>query len=122
MYNRVFIIGNLTKDPEMRSTTAGIPVAHFSVAVNRFGPKNEVDFFNIVAWRRLAEVCGEYLKKGRPVAIEGKLQSRSYKGKDGQDRMFYEIVVDNVQMLGKREPGEAPSKNAPAKSEEEAPF
>lgn len=106
----------------MRSTTAGIPVAHFSVAVNRFGPKNEVDFFNIVAWRRLAEICGEYLKKGRPVAIEGKLQSRSYKGKDGQDRMFYEIVADNVQMLGKRETNEPPAKENTGSSAEEAPF
>ena len=106
----------------MRSTTAGIPVAHFSVAVNRFGPKNEVDFFNIVAWRRLAEVCGEYLKKGRPVAIEGKLQARSYKGKDGQDRMFYEIVADNVQMLGKKESTDAQAPEKTGTGSEEAPF
>jgi single-strand DNA-binding protein len=118
MYNKVFLIGNLTRDPELRYTTSGIPVARFAIAVNRFkkkgaaetgsqgmnrdGSYQDVDFINIVAWRRLAEICGEYLKKGRPVAIEGRLQIRSYTGKDGQPRTMTEVVADNMQMLGGR--------------------
>ena len=118
MYNKVFLIGNLTRDPELRYTTSGIPVARFAIAVNRFGQKNasgersqEVDFLNIVAWRRLAEICGEYLKKGRPVAIEGRLQIRSYQGKDGQQKTMTEVVADNMQMLGKRDAGASVQKN-----------
>ena len=111
MYNKVFLIGNLTRDPELRYTSSGIPVAGFAVAVNRFKKKGaettgqDVDFINIVAWRRLAEICGEYLKKGRPVAIEGRLQIRSYTGKDGQPRTMTEVVADNMQMLGGRPEG-----------------
>ncbi|MFH1709935.1 MAG: single-stranded DNA-binding protein [bacterium] len=109
MYNKVFLIGNLTKDPELRYTPSGIPVARFTIAVNRpsaKSEKNEVDFLNIVAWRRLAEICGEYLKKGRPVAIEGRLQIRPYE-KDGEKKVFAEVVADGMQMLGKKE-GAAP--------------
>ncbi len=89
MYNKVFLIGNLTKDPELRYTPSGIPVVRFTVAVNRpsaKSEKNEVDFINVVAWRRLAEICGEYLKKGRPVSIEGRLQIRPYE-KDGEKKI-----------------------------------
>jgi len=120
MYNKAFLIGNLTRDPELRYTTSGIPVARFAIAINRFKKKGEddagakqsqdVDFINIVAWRRLAEICGEYLKKGRPVAIEGRLQIRSYTGKDGQPRTMSEVVADNMQMLG----GRPDSQGAPA--------
>jgi single-strand DNA-binding protein len=107
MYNKAFLIGNLTRDPEVRYTTSGIAVAKFAIAINRpkskksTDEKGEVDFINIVAWRRLAEICKEYLKKGRPVAIEGRLQIRQYE-KDGQKRSFAEVVADNMQMLGKR--------------------
>jgi len=128
MYNKVFLIGNLTRDPELRYTTAGIPVARFSIAVNRVARKgageSEVDFINIVAWRRLAEICGEFLKKGRPVAVEGRLQIRTYTGKDGQKRTMTEVVADNMQMLGKK-PDAAPVKTAEVLSEEteeEIPF
>ncbi|MDD5593378.1 MAG: single-stranded DNA-binding protein [Candidatus Margulisbacteria bacterium] len=140
MYNKVFLIGNLTRDPELRYTTSGIPVAKFAIAVNRFKRKGadgheqgqgrdssyqDVDFINIVAWRRLAEICGEYLKKGRPVAIEGRLQIRSYTGKDGQPRTMTEVVADNLQMLGKREGGpiSAPAAGEKAtEAEDEIPF
>lgn len=112
MYNKVFLIGNLTRDPELRYTPSGIPVARFAIAVNRIRRKDagennqaEVDFINIVAWRRLAEICGEYLKKGRPVAIEGRLQIRSYKSKTGEMRTMTEVVADNMQMLGRRSGG-----------------
>lgn len=108
MYNKVFIIGNLTRDPDLRYTPSGIPVAHFTVAVNRIKRKGsdsgqqDVDFIPVVAWRRLAEICGEFLKKGRPVAIEGKLQIRSFETKEGEKRTVAEVVADNMQMLGKK--------------------
>ena len=131
MYNKVFLIGNLTRDPELRYTTSGIPVARFAIAINRITGKNaqpEVDFINIVAWRRLAEICGEYLKKGRPVAIEGRLQIRSYTGRDGQKRTMTEVIADNMQMLWKREaasekpaPAETVADSAPVE-EDDIPF
>lgn len=105
MYNKVFLIGNLTRDPEVRFTPSGIAVAKFSIAVNR--PKNkltgaqETDFINIVAWRRLAEICRDYLKKGSPVAIEGRLEIRRYE-KAGEKKTFSEVVADNMQMLGRK--------------------
>lgn len=122
MYNKAFLIGNLTRDPELRYTTSGIPVARFAIAINRFKRKEagseggqDVDFINIVAWRRLAEICGEYLKKGRPVAIEGRLQISSFKGRDGETKTMSEVVADNMQMLGRRQDGETPAaKEAPA--------
>jgi single-strand DNA-binding protein len=121
MYNKVFLIGNLTRDPELRYTPAGIAVAHFAIAVNRIKRKDsgsapEVDFINIVAWRRLAEVCGEYLKKGRPVAIEGRLQIRSYKAKTGEMKTMAEVIADNMQMLGKKT--DAPKAAGTAEAEE----
>lgn len=133
MYNKVFLIGNLTRDPELRYTPSGIPTARFAIAVNRIsrkagGEKNqEVDFINIVAWRRLAEICGEYLKKGMSIAIEGRLQIRDYVGKDGQKRTMTEVVADNMQMLGKKEGGrdfgkEQGKDQEKAHTEEEIPF
>ena len=132
MYNKVFLIGNLTRDPELRYTPSGIAVARFAIAVNRITKKGtensgaqDVDFINIVAWRRLAEVCGEYLKKGRPVAIEGRLQIRSFTGRDGQKRTMSEVVADNMQMLGKK-PDSSPAvqhtTTAEIEGEEVSPF
>lgn len=123
MYNKVFLIGNLTRDPELRYTTSGIPVASFAIAVNRFrrkGEEAEVDFINVVAWRRLAEICGEFLKKGRPVAVEGRLQIRSFTGRDGQKRTMTEVVADNMQMLGKKPEVAGGSVNVEAPAEEQA--
>lgn len=120
MYNKVFLVGNLARDPELRFTPAGVATCRFAIACNR--PKNketgesEADFINVIAWRRLAEICGEYLKKGRPVAVEGKLQVRAYTGKDGQPRTMTEVVLDNMQMLGKREDSKTES------AKDEAPF
>jgi len=125
MYNKAFIIGNLTRDAELRYTTSGIPVARFAVAVNRIKRKGtesdggqDVDFINVVAWRRLAEVCGEYLKKGMSVSIEGRLQIRNYEAKNGEKKSMTEIVAVGMQMLGRKS---APhlSEN---KKEEEIPF
>lgn len=118
MYNKAFLIGNLTKDPELRYTPSGIPVARFTIAINRTSSKtaqNEADFINIVAWRRLAEICGEYLKKGRPVFIEGRLQIRNYE-KDGEQRTISEVVADGMQMLGKREDAGQKAPEAPTQA------
>ncbi|MFA4905763.1 MAG: single-stranded DNA-binding protein [Candidatus Margulisiibacteriota bacterium] len=121
MYNKVFLIGNLTRDPEVRYTPAGIPVARFTVAVNRI-KKDEVDFIPVVAWRRLAEICGEFLKKGRPVAIEGRLQIRTYKNKAGMEATSTEVVADGMQMLGSK-PASAPAAGTKAETkEEDIPF
>jgi len=127
MYNKAFLIGNLTRDPELRYTTSGIPVARFCVAVNRIRRKGseaegqDVDFINIVAWRRLAEICGEFLKKGRPVAIEGRLQIRGYVGRDGQKRTMTEVVADNMQMLGRKGEVSGQASGEPFVAEAESP-
>ena len=99
--NKVILIGNLTKDPEMRQTTGGTNVCTFSVAVNRrFKDKNtgeaQTDFFNIVVWRQLAELCGRYLAKGRKVCVTGELQNRSYDAKDGTKRYVTEILATGM--------------------------
>lgn len=106
MYNKVFLIGNLARDPEVRYTPAGIAVARMTIAVNRpkkkDGSEQEADFLAVVAWRRLAEICGEYMKKGKPVAVEGRLQVRSFVGRDGKNKTMVEVVADSIQMLGKK--------------------
>jgi len=103
--NKVLLIGNLTRDPELRYVPSGTAVATFTIAVNRVytsqagEKKEEVAFIKIVVWGRRAEVCGEYLSKGSPVFIEGRLQSRSWEGQDGQKRSTTEVIADNVQFL-----------------------
>lgn len=104
--NKVMIIGRLTRDPEVRTTPSGQSVCSFGVATNRVwtdqaGQKQEkVEFHNIVAWRRLAEICGQYLQKGRQVYIEGRLQTRDWIGQDGNKRQRTEIITENMIMLG----------------------
>jgi single-strand DNA-binding protein len=103
--NKVLLIGNLTRDPELRYIPSGSAVATFTIGVNRTwktptGEKKEqASFIRIVAWGRTAEVCGEYLVKGSPVFIEGRLQSRDWQTQDGQKRNTVEVVADNVQFL-----------------------
>lgn len=109
--NRVILIGNLTRDPELRFTPSGTPVANFGLAVNRTRVKQgegqqTVDFFNIVAWGRLAELCGDYISKGSPVALEGRLQSRTWDADDGSKRSAVEVVAENVQFLSGGRRGE----------------
>ncbi len=105
--NRVILIGNLTRDPEMRFTPSGTSVSNFGLAVNRRWTNREgervdqVDYFNIVVWAKLAELCNEYLAKGSPVAIEGRLQRRSWETEEGQKRSVVEIVAENVQFLAR---------------------
>jgi single-strand DNA-binding protein len=105
--NNVVLIGNLTKDPELRYTPSGLPVCTLRLAVNRNFTNNqgeiETDYFNVVVWRNQAEKCAEYLSKGRQVAVTGRLQSRSWEAADGQKRSMIEVVADRVVFLGKRE-------------------
>ncbi len=106
--NKVMIIGNLTRDPEIRTTPAGQSVASFVVATNlvwvdQSGQKQtKAEFHNVVAWRKLAEICGQYLKKGAKVYIEGRLQTRDWVGQDNVKRYRTEIIAENMIMLGSR--------------------
>ena len=109
--NKVILIGNLGKDPEMRYTQSGTAVANFSLATTdswtgKDGNKEErTEWHNIVAWARLAEICSQYLTKGRQVYIEGRIQTRKWEDKDGNTRYTTEIVAQNMQMLGSRGEG-----------------
>jgi single-strand DNA-binding protein len=104
--NKVILVGNLGKDPELRFTPSGVAVATFSLATSerykdREGQQQEkTEWHNIVAWRQLAEICEKYLHKGKQVYIEGKIHTRSYEDKDGNKRYVTEIVADQMQMLG----------------------
>ena len=119
--NKVMIIGRLTRDPEIRTTSNGANVASFAVATgfswtDQQGQKKEqTEFHNVVAWRKLADIIAQYLKKGSQVYIEGRLQTRSWDGQDGKKNYRTEIVADNMIMLGR--PGgsaASPANNAPA--------
>ena len=102
-FNRVILAGNLTRDPELRFTNDGIPVCGFGLAVNRVRSKNEeVDFFDVSAWRELGETIANYKKKGDPILVEGRLQYRTWEAQDGSKRSKVDVVADNVQFLGGR--------------------
>lgn len=113
--NKVILIGNLGKDPELRYTSSGQAVANFPIATtevstNKEGNKQEyTEWHRIVAWGRLAEICGEYLTKGKPVYIEGSIRTRSWEDKNGNTRWTTEIVARNMQMLGSA--GDSPSQS-----------
>ncbi len=117
--NKVFLIGRLTRDPELRYTSSNIAVATFSLAVNRNFTNNsgerEADFINIVVWRKQAENVKNYLSQGSQVAIDGRIQSRSYDGEDGKRRYITEVIADNVEFLGtkKSNQGNAVPQGAP---------
>jgi len=106
--NKVILIGNLGGDPELRHTVSNVPVVNFTVAtnenwVNKEGVREErTEWHRVVAWRRLAEICHEYLRKGTQVYIEGKLQTRSWEDQNGQRRYMTEIVADEMVILGGR--------------------
>ncbi len=131
--NKAMIIGNLTRDPEVKTTPSGQNVATFSVATNRVwtnaqGQKQEaVEYHNIVAWGKLAEICGQYLNKGKKVYVEGRLQTRDWQGQDGVKRYKTEIVIENMIMLdrGGSPAGSsagAPVSSSPAPSPEPEPV
>lgn len=102
--NKIFLIGRLTKDPELRYTPSGAAVCSFTLAVGRRftsqSGEKEADFINIVVWNKTAESSAKYLSKGRQAAVEGRLQIRSYDDKDGQRRWVTEVIADNVEFLG----------------------
>ena len=101
--NKVILVGNLTRDPELTETPNGIAVCRFSIAVSRDYANSEgnreTDFFNITVWRGRAENCGRYLKKGNKVAIVGSLQTRSYEDKDGIKRSVIDVIANEVEFL-----------------------
>ena len=115
--------GNLTRDPELRFTQEGVPVANFPIAVNRVRSKREaVDFFNVSCWRELGERVANYKKKGDPIVVEGRLQYRTWQTPDGTKRSTVEVVANNVQFLSRRgdpqQQAEAPASvnKAPART------
>lgn len=102
--NKVILIGRLARDPEVRYTHTGKAVTSFSVAVDRFGGQNkETDFIPVVTWDKLAENCGNFLSKGQKVAVEGRLQVRSYETQDGQKRRVSEVVAQTVEFLERKQ-------------------
>lgn len=126
--NKAILIGNLGKDPELRYTPAGVAVCTFSLATtekwrdkNSNEMKESTTWHNIVLWRRQAEVAKEYLSKGSPVYIEGRIQTRSYDDKDGNKKWITEIVGDRLQMLGRRGEGADHTTQAAAPDAPEAP-
>ncbi len=132
--NKVFLIGNLTRAPELRYTPNGTAVSDLRLAVNRAyttqsGEKRQETYFlTVVVWGKQAETCGEYLDKGSPILVEGRLQTREWEGKDGQRRNVVEVVAERIQFLGRArgagpeaEAVEEPGERVP-EGEEEVPF
>ena len=101
--NKIVLIGNLTRDPETRSTPSGVTVCSFTIAVNRRfaaqGADRQTDFFRVNAWRQLGENCSRYLVKGKKVAVVGELQARTYEDRDGKTRMSLDVSADEVEFL-----------------------
>jgi single-strand DNA-binding protein len=120
--NKVIIVGNVGRDPEVRRTQNGDPVCTFSVATSerwkdKSGEQQEkTEWHRVVAWGRLAEICGEYLRKGKQVYVEGRLQTRDWEDKDGHKRYTTEVIANVMQMLGRRgEDGGSFSEDAPSR-------
>ena len=107
--NKVFLLGRLVRDPEIRTTQSGKMVTTFTLAVDRFGGgrDNNADFITIVTWDKLAENCGNSLTKGQRALVEGRLQIRSFDGKDGQKRWVTEVIAQSVEFLERRTAGAA---------------
>ena len=111
--NKLTIIGNLTRDPELRTTPTGVNVCDFTVAVNRRGRRDaqsnqpEADFFRVNAWNQLAETCAKYLAKGRKVCVMGPVYARTYQANDGSTRVSLEVRADDVEFLSSRTDAEA---------------
>ena len=105
--NKVFLIGNLTRDPELTETASGVPVCHFAIAVNRNyasqDGERQTDFFNCTAWRSMAETIARYTKKGKKVAVTGSIQLRNYEDNQGVKRTAVDIIAQDVEFLSPRE-------------------
>lgn len=132
--NKVMIIGHLGRDPEMRFTPSGRPVATFSVAVSRTWNsssgerRSKTEWFKVVAWGNLAEICKKFLTKGKQVYVEGRLETRHWEDKEGQKRTTVEVVANEMTMLGERRDknsdaeDDAPLESPPEEDEDEFPF
>ena len=115
VYNRVILVGRLTRDPELRATPDGLSVARFTLAVNRVSRSDSgsvADFFDVVAFRQLAETVANYAAKGTLILVEGRLQTRSYTDREGVRRKSYEIVADTVRFLERRQTPAAATETA----------
>lgn len=124
--NKVILIGRLTKDPELRYTSSNRPVTQITVAVNRtFANQNgerEADFINVVIWDKQAENVAKYLTKGRLVAVEGRIQTRTYDDQNGQKRYITEVVADNVEFLGSKSSNNSNNTSGSNKNAEPTPY
>lgn len=114
--NVCVLMGRLTADPELRQTGSGNSVTSFTVAVDRQYAKEEkqADFINVVAWRKTAEFVKQYFKKGQMIAVEGRIQTRKYEDKDGNNRTAFEVVADNISFCGDNKPQRSEAANKPA--------
>ncbi len=130
MYQHVVIVGNLGRDPEMRYTPSGVPVTTFSVAVNRKWksqdgePREKTTWFRVKAWRKLGELCNQYLTKGQLVLVEGDIDASAWIGQDNEPRATLELTAQNVRFLGGHggSGGGAPAAEGPVAGEENLPF
>jgi single-strand DNA-binding protein len=122
--NHVVLIGRLARDPELRHTASGTAVANFTLAVDR-RPKpdgnKEADFIRVITWGKQGENCANYLAKGRLVAVDGRLQVRSYQGQDGQNHTSTEVITENVQFLSPKKKGAANGSDEAPSSDAEIP-
>ncbi len=119
--NRIILVGRLTADPDARATVEGLPMTRFRLAVNRFKKDDApqtADFIDIVAWRKLAEICGQFLKKGSLVLVEGRISVRSFEDKAGQRKWVTEVVARNMQMLGGGERQSVPAEESKTQAED----
>lgn len=108
--NKMILIGNLVRDPELRTTPSGVSVCNFDVAVNeRRGGQDTTSYFRVAAWRQLGEICQKYLAKGRKVCVTGEVRARAYQGNDGTPRAALEVTAENVHFLSGRADSEAAS-------------
>lgn len=109
--NQVVLVGRLTRDPELRYSQQGVPVCKFTIAVDRKFKKDEADFINCVSFQKTAELCANYLAKGRQAAIAGRMQTRNYENSEGRKVYVTEVIVDEVQFLdkGNSSPSDSPS-------------
>lgn len=128
MLNKIMLIGNLGKDPELQITADGIPVAKFSLAVNRNTKtstgerKEETEWFNIVAFRQLAETCDRYLQKGMKVYIEGRLTQRKYTDREGNQRTSVEVIANDMEMLTPKSATAGVGSSSGSRSDNDDPF
>jgi single-strand DNA-binding protein len=125
--NKVMLIGNCVKDPVIKQLTSGDPLCSFSIATNRYwktdsGEKEDVQFHKIIAWAKLAEICGQLIKKGKKVYVEGRLSARRFKDSTGVDREITEIVLEDMILLDSRPKEESVETKAAADDAGDRPF